>query len=179
MHSDRLLVKRAARGCKESLRSLYERHKDHLLTLARGMTGDRNDAEDVVHDVFVAFARALPELRLRSSVRAYLSVSVCNRVRDLLRRRMHQRGDVGPAEPAAEVVAGPAVHAVNAERTERLQAALMALPADQREALLLRARTGLSFNEIGRHQGVGASTARARYRYAVGKLRSQLNSELE
>jgi DNA-directed RNA polymerase specialized sigma24 family protein len=55
----------------------------------------------------------------------------------------------------------------------------MALPADQREVLLLRTRAGLSFKEIGRHQGVGASTARARYRYGINKLRSHLNSELE
>ena len=44
MDSDRLLLNKAARGCKDSLRRIYEEHKDHLLTLARSMTGDRNTA---------------------------------------------------------------------------------------------------------------------------------------
>jgi len=61
---DRVLLSKAARGCKDSLRQMYETHKDHLLTLARSLTGDRSAAEDIVHDVFVAFARSLPGLRV-------------------------------------------------------------------------------------------------------------------
>jgi hypothetical protein len=38
MQSDRLLLRKASRGCKDSLRRIYESHKDHLLTLARAMT---------------------------------------------------------------------------------------------------------------------------------------------
>ena len=68
MHSDRLLLRKASRGCKESLRRIYEAHKDHLLTLAGALTGNRTVAEDIVHDVFVVFARNVPRLRLRTSL---------------------------------------------------------------------------------------------------------------
>ena len=179
MLSDRILLRKAARGCKESLRRIYEDHKDHLLTLARAMTSDLVVAEDIVHDVFVAFARNVPKLRLRTSLRAYLSISVCNRVRDLARTEIrHRYNEDRVARPSADVAA-PDVCAAAAELNGRLRQALEQVPLRQREVLLLRTQTGLSFEEIGRHQGVSANTARGRYRYGIDKLRSLLNSELE
>ncbi len=179
MQSDRFLVKKAAQGCKDSLRRIYELHKDPLLSLARALTGDRNQAEDVVHDVFVSFARNVRRLRLRTSLRGYLTVSVCNRVRDLARARSKQNRSVPAPSDGMHVVMAPDVQATNAELIERLRLALMELPLDQREAVLLRTRAGLAFKEIARHQGVGANTVRARYRYGIDKLRSLLNSELQ
>ena len=161
------------------MRQIYELHKDHLLTLARALTGDRSEAEDIVHDVFVAFARVVPQLRLRTSLRAYLSVSVCNRVRDLARTRVRHGPSPSPAHGESFALTTPDVQATNAELTERLRAALLALPSDQREVVLLRSRAGLPFKEIARYQGIGVNTAQARYRYGIDKLRSLLNSELE
>jgi RNA polymerase sigma factor (sigma-70 family) len=179
MDSERVLLNKAAQGCKESLCRIYETHKDHLLTLARGMTGDRGEAEDIVHDVFVAFARNVPGLRLRTSLRAYLSVSVCNRVRDLGRARIRHRPDANAAKSAREVAIAPDARAAADELIGHLRAALQQLPTEQREVVLLRSRSGLSFKEIARHQGIAVNTAQGRYRYGIDKLRSLLNSELE
>ena len=179
MQSDRLLLNRAAQGCKESLRRIYEDHKDHLLTLARGMTGNRSAAEDIVHDVFVAFAKNLPRLRLAGSLKGYLSISVCNRARDLARTEIRHRRDECCPDRGPEKAASPDTCAAAAELTDRLRVALEEVPFDQREVLLMRTQAGLSFEEIGRHQGISANTARGRYRYGIDKLRSLLNSELE
>jgi RNA polymerase sigma-70 factor (ECF subfamily) len=176
---DRVLLSRAARGCKDSLRQIYEAHKDHLLTLARSLTGSRNLAEDVVHDVFVAFARSLPRLRVKTSLQGYLSVSVCNRVRDLARTEIRQRRDEAAVGRAAEDTTAPDACAAETELTGRLRAALEQVPLDQRQVLLLRTQAGLSFKEIARHQGIPVNTAQGRYRYGIDKLRSLLNSELE
>jgi len=179
MYDDTILLKKASQGCRDSLRRIYETHKDHLLTVARALTGNRAQAEDVVHDVFVAFARNAPTLRLHTSLRGYLCVSVCNRVRDLARTEIrHRRSDDfvgrGPADAAA-----PDVRVATAELEGRLRTALEEVPLEQREVLLLRTQAALSFEEIGRHQGISANTARGRYRYGIDKLRSLLNSELE
>jgi RNA polymerase sigma-70 factor (ECF subfamily) len=179
MYNDTVLLRKASQGCKDSLRRIYEMHKDHLLTVARALTGNRAQAEDVVHDVFVAFARNVPTLRLSTSLRGYLCVSVCNRVRDLARTEIRHRrkddlvghGSAGAAAPDACVAA--------AELEDRLRTALEQVPLEQREVLLLRTQAGLSFEEIGQHQGISANTARGRYRYGIDKLRSLLNSELE
>ncbi len=179
MCSERALLDKAARGCRDSLRRIYETHKDHLLTLARGLCGDRSMAEDIVHDVFVVFARGLPGLRVKTSLKGYLSVSVCNRVRDLARAEMRRRRDPGRVDPGPAEMAAPDAHAADAELTDRLRAALEHVPLDQREVLLLRAQAGLSFEEIARHQGISSNTARGRYRYGIDKLRLLLNSECE
>lgn len=179
MPSDRVLLNKAARGCKDSLRRIYEEHKDHLLTLARSLTGDRNTAEDIVHDVFVTFARSLPQLRVKTSLRGYLSVSVCNRVRDLVRTEIRHRHHECPIGRESQEMAAPDTRAAEMELAGRLRAALEQVPLDQREVLLLRTQAGLSFKEIAQHQGVPVNTAQGRYRYGIEKLRSLLNSELE
>jgi len=172
-------VNQAARGCKDSLRRIYEEHKDHLLTLARSMTGDRNTAEDIVHDVFVAFARGLPQLRVKTSLRGYLSISVCNRVRDLARAEIRHRRDGASAGRTPDDMTAPDAQAAETELAGRLHTALEQVPLDQREVLLLRTQAGLSFKEIAGHQGIPVNTAQGRYRYGIEKLRSLLNSELE
>jgi RNA polymerase sigma factor (sigma-70 family) len=177
--SDTVLLSKAAHGCRDSLRQIYETHKEHLLTLARSLTGDRSLAEDIVHDVFVAFARSLPGLRVSTSLKGYLSISVCNRVRDLARSEIRRRSEEVPVGPRADDATAPDTQAAQAELTTRLRAALAQVPLEQREVLLLRTQAGLSFKEIARHQGVGVNTAQGRYRYGIEKLRSLLNSELE
>ena len=143
------------------------------------MTGDRNTAEDIVHDVFVAFTRGLPQLRVKTSLRGYLSVSVCNRVRDLVRTEIRHRHSECPIGRESQEMAAPDARAAETELAGRLRAALEQVPLDQREVLLLRTQAGLSFKEIAQHQGVPVNTAQGRYRYGIEKLRSLLNSELE
>ena len=54
---DRLLVTRCKQGSRDALRRIYEKYRDSLLILAIALSHDVSLAEDVVHDVFVAFAR--------------------------------------------------------------------------------------------------------------------------
>lgn len=177
--SDRQLVNKAQGGCRESMRAIYEQHKDHLLTLARSLVNDRELAEDIVHDVFVSFARSLQKLRLRGSLRGYLSVSVCNRVRDTIRRKVRREGNVEANQPPDRVVPPPESHLAHEEAAQRLRAALQEIPLEQREVVLLRTKADLSFDEIADQQGINANTARARYRYGIQKLKSLLEGEVQ
>ena len=77
-----------------------------------------------MHDVFVAFARNVPTLRLTTSLRGYLSVSVCNRVRDLYRTEIRHRLEERQVHPGPADVAAPDARASEAELTGRLRAAL-------------------------------------------------------
>ena len=171
--SDRQLIKQAQSGCRESMRAIYEQHKDHLLTLARGLMGDRDLAEDIVHDVFVSFARAVGKLKLRGSLRGYLSIGVCNRVRDHFRRKIRQTG-----EPTLQTeTPTPDAGIVHREAMERLCDALKTLPLEQREVVLLRVKADMPFATIAAQQGINANAARARYRYGIEKLRSVMERE--
>ena len=72
MLEDKKIIQKFNRGSKEAFRDIYLRHKDHLFSLAYGLLRDRNLAEDVVHDVFVSFARTVGSFRLKGSLKGYL-----------------------------------------------------------------------------------------------------------
>ena len=172
--SDRQLLAEAKRGDKESMRMLYLAHKDHLYTLARALLQDQHMAEDVVHDVFVSFARALADLQLRGSLRGYLSVSACNKARDIIRSRVRRQGYLRRVGEAQKTGDSPESLLATQESIEHLRAALHEVPLEQREVLLLRSQMGLTFKEIGKQQQVGIETAKGRYRYGLSKLKKLL-----
>src|SRR4030042_5867782 len=90
MLEDKLLVLKCRRGSREAMSRIYEKHKDYLLTLAKGLLGQQAEAEDVVHDVFVSFARSVRHFRLTGSLRGYLATCVGNLARDKIRKKIRQ-----------------------------------------------------------------------------------------
>ena len=74
----------------------------------------------------------------------------------------------------APATSEPAQRAQTRELRGHLDAALRALPPEQRDAFLLQYESGLSLAEIAALTGVGAETVKSRLRYATSKLRSAL-----
>ena len=100
MLEDELLKWKFRRGSREALARIYEKYLDPMLTLAVGLLNSTAQAEDVVHDVFVSFAKTAGDFRVRGSLSGYLATSVVNRVRDYQRRQRRQvAGRVGLAPP--------------------------------------------------------------------------------
>jgi DNA-directed RNA polymerase specialized sigma24 family protein len=58
MREDKLLVLKCRGGNKDVMCRIYEKYKDYLLTLAKGLLGQQAEAEDIVHDVFVSLAKS-------------------------------------------------------------------------------------------------------------------------
>jgi RNA polymerase sigma factor (sigma-70 family) len=149
-----------------------------MLTLAMGLLNHRAAAEDVVQDVFLAFARSAQDLRPQGSLRSYLATSVLNRVRD--NRRQQRRQAARDVEgPVAREAAGPERSVILAEETDRLHQAIAQLPDDQREVVLLRLKANLKFRDIAKVQRTSLNTVLGRYRYGLDRLRSLLNGEVE
>jgi RNA polymerase sigma-70 factor (ECF subfamily) len=65
------------------------------------------------------------------------------------------------------------------EELRRLSWALGQLPYEQREVLLLHSYSGMKFKTIAQQQKVSINTVQGRYRYAMDKLRSMLNGEVD
>jgi len=179
MLEDELLKWKFRRGSQEALSRIYEKYLNSMLTLAMGLLNDKAAAEDVVHDVFVSFAKSAPDFRLHGSLSGYLATSVVNRVRDHKRRlRRHACGDAkscvstsGPPEPDEMVIF--------TEEAARLNEAVAELPEDQREVVLLRLTAGLKFRDVAKLQQVSINTVQGRYRYGLARLRARLNGEVE
>ncbi|MHC5089345.1 MAG: RNA polymerase sigma factor, partial [Planctomycetota bacterium] len=81
---DRRLIHRCKRGDRDAFCRLYEKYRNLLFTVAVALLRDVHAAEDVVQDVFVQFAERIADFRLTGSLKAYLSVCVANRAKNML-----------------------------------------------------------------------------------------------
>ena len=174
---DKILLWRTQRGDAEALGRIYEKYRAAVVSVAAAMLGDREAAEDVLHDVFVRFAERAPGLELRTSLKGYLMAATTNSVRNRHRKKT----------PAAVGLDGLAVAATGdgqaeiAEQNEdlaRLREAIGQLPEDQREVVTLRLQGDMKFDEIAVITGANANTVRGRYRYGLEKLRALMNGEV-
>lgn len=179
MLEDKLLIWKLKRGNKDGLRLLYEKYKDSLRTIAGSMLHDTHATEDVLHDVFVAFAENARQLEVRSSLKNYLITCVVNRVRDEFRRRQSRTVELDTAGPVSSGASCPERRLEADEESQILTDALAAIPYEQREVIVLHLKGGFKFREIAKMQETSVSTVHGRYRYGLKKLSSILDGELE
>jgi len=178
MLEDELLKLRFKAGSIEALQRIYEKYRDCLLTLAMAVANDATTAEDVVHDVFVAFAQSGRKFRLQGSLRAYLATCVVNRVRDQMRTRKHQGQPLDEETPLESDGGPPDERILSDERSRLVARALAQLPDAQREVIALHLNGQLKLREIAKLQNVPLTTVRGRYRHGIERLRSILNGRL-
>ena len=179
MLEDKLLVLKCRRGNKDAMCRIYVKYKDYLLTLAKALLSEQATAEDVVHDVFVSFARSARQFQLTGSLRGYLATCVSNRARDKIRARTRHVDALDSVNSVIWDSDNPAQSAIDAEELTRLRQAVSQIPYEQREAVMLHLKGGMKFREIAKLRGASVGTIYGRYRYGLDKLRSLLNSEVE
>ncbi len=159
------------RGEGEAFASTYEAHARRLLQYARSLLRSHAEAEDIVHDVFIGLARQVAAGRPPRELSAYLYASVRNRALDRMRRRRE-----APLDADVELIAAPAGDFERIEHQRVLNRALLALPAEQAEVVVLRTWHDLDFQAIAELQGIPLSTALSRYQYGLDKLRKELGA---
>ena len=178
MVEDKLLVWEFKRGSSQALQRIYEKYVAYLVTVATALLHDVNSAEDIVHDFFVSFGQSADKLKVEGSLKAYLTTCVVNLIRDKIRTSRRERGTLDEADSVCSTASGPELSAVCGEEFQQLSRAMVKLPYEQREVVILHLQGGLMFKQIAKLQHVSTNTAWSRYRYALEKLRSQLNSEM-
>jgi len=171
---------RAREGDSEAFRALVERHSRSVFRLAYRMTGNEQDAEDVVQESFLRAYKQLGRFEARANFGTWLYRIVANCSVDLMRARQarHDQTRADSLETVVELpaadVPGPERLARSAEVNRRVQAALTALSPLERAAFTLRHYEGRSIDEISRTLGLGTSAAKHSVFRAVKKLRVAL-----
>jgi RNA polymerase sigma factor (sigma-70 family) len=178
MVEDKILIWKFKHGSRDALQRIYEKYIVYLVTLATALLNDVSTAEDIVHDVFVSFAQSTERLRLEGSLKAYLAICVVNRVRDRIRTSQRRPAPLDEANSICSKASGPELSAVCSEELQQLSRAMAQLPYEQKEVIILHLHSGMMFKQIAKSQQVSINTVQSRYRYALDKLRSLLNSEM-
>jgi RNA polymerase sigma-70 factor (ECF subfamily) len=178
MIEDELLKWKFKSGSKEALQRIYEKYRDYLLTLAMALVNDAGLAEDIVQDVFVAFAQSGGTFKLGGSLKSYLATCTLNRCRDKIRARKRQPLSLDEDTPMQSDFGPPDRRMISDEQSRQIADAMAQLPYEQREVIALHLNAAMKLRRIARLQNVPTSTIKGRYRYGVQKLRSALNGRL-
>jgi RNA polymerase sigma-70 factor, ECF subfamily len=174
------VLARARQGDSDAFRALVERHSRSAFRLAFRMTGNEQDAEDVVQESFLRAYRQLGRFESRANFGTWLYRIVANCSVDLMRAKQarHDQARAEPLDTATEVSGpdgrDPERLARSAEIERRVQEALGALSPLERAAFTLRHYEGRSIDEIGGTLGLGTSAAKHSVFRAVKKLRLAL-----
>lgn len=154
---------------------IARRYGRFLYTVAFRLTGNDDDAQDLVQEVLLRVRRGLDTYR-PGSMEGWLSRITTNAFLDDVRRRRRRPVELLPEEP--ERVTPPAEAADVALEAEVLpadvQAALRRLPAEYRAAVVLSDVVGLSYQEISEALAVPVGTVRSRLHRGRALLRDAL-----
>jgi RNA polymerase sigma-70 factor (ECF subfamily) len=176
--ADARAIRRLLEGDEGALAELYDRHAPLALGLALEIVRDRVEAEDVVHDAFVAVAERAGQYRPeRGAVAAWLFTTVRNLALDRVRRRT-RRAQITDRdlrhEPRDPVADPELLSSLDGER-RRVRRALESLSPAQRETLEIAFFEGLSYPEIATREGVPLGTVKSRAARALAALRAALD----
>jgi RNA polymerase sigma-70 factor, ECF subfamily len=168
---DRELVRRILAGQTDEFRALVDRHQVSIFRFALGLLGNREEAQDVTQEAFLAaFVNLFRYDSSRAAFSTWLFTIARNRCINLLKQSRpialnepHSVADVTPAEPI-----------VSQELSQQLDRALAALPVEQRSAFVLAEIEELSYAEIARIERASLGTVKSRIHRAKQRLQSLL-----
>ncbi|MDI1481814.1 sigma-70 family RNA polymerase sigma factor [Polyangium sp. y55x31] len=179
---DARAMRRICDGDDDAIAEIYDRHASVAYGLALKIVRDALEAEDVVHDAFVAIVERADQYRAeRGTVVAWLVTTVRNLALDRARRRT-RRAQITDEElrhePIEPVIDPESSSVLDLER-RAVRAALVGLPAAQRATLETAFFEGLSYPEIAERDGVPLGTVKSRAARALSALRVALEGPLE
>ena len=168
-------------GNTKAFESLYSRHKRALYQYLLNSCGNDALAHELYQDIWLRVVNRRNSYSADAPFNAWLYRIARNRLID--HHRQHSASDNRHLYmdeqnfPIATLVNQPLSPDEIASLTQRadvLTTAIQKLPPAQREAILLRHIAGMTVNEVAEFVNEGAETVKSRLRYAVAKIRSQL-----
>ncbi len=172
--ADNTLIEKALRGHADAWDRLIARHERKVFNFALRMTGNREDALDLMQEVFMAVYRNLPQFNRQAAFSTWLFRIAANRAADFFRRRK----PVELLEPGAEIreredlQASPFDRAARRQTNQRLMAMLRQLSPDQRLAVEMKFFHDMTFEEMAHALDTPANTLKTRLYAALRKLKT-------
>ena len=173
--SDAELVAAVLAGDVEAFSSLVRRHEDACVRFAVRMLGSRVDADDALQSAFMRAFRGLRSCREPDRFGGWLYQIVINECRTFASRQRRRDLRFTPATNAIERAVAPGSEPE--EDTDvggHIESALGMLPAEQREAFLLKHVEELSYDEMAELTGISVSALKMRVKRACDELRDLL-----
>ena len=166
---DDVLLRSAARGDEEAFAFLYRRHQAAIYRFALRMTGNSWAAEEIVQEVFMTLLRDPKKFdAARGALGAFLYGIARNRIMKHLERLPREvsldekKEDGSTPGIVLQDSATPSSWLEKRERTEHVRAAVLELPPEFREAVVLCELEEMSYEEAAQMAGCPIGTIRSR-----------------
>ena len=173
--SDADLIAAVLAGDVEAFSGLVRRHEDACIRFAVRMLGSRADADDALQSAFMRAFRGLRSCREPDHFGGWLYQIVVNECRTYASRQRRRELRFTPATNAIERAVAPGSEPEeDADIGGHIENALGMLPADQREAFLLKHVEEMSYEEMREMTGVSISALKMRVKRACDGLRDLL-----
>jgi len=174
------------RGDDEAFGVLVERHQKKMLNMALRMTGDYDEACEIVQEAFLAAYRAIRKFRGEAKFSTWLYGIVVNvsktRMKQTAQRRQKTVSIDDPADGPGECLAGRESSALEALEKKEIQAKVQdcinTLDEEHREVLVLRDIQGFSYDEIADILNVPEGTIKSRLFRARDAMKNCLKKNL-
>lgn len=175
--TDEMLWARASRGDKRAFETLYKRHWQTLLDDAYRRLKVRQEAEEVVQDIFVSLYNRRASLEIRDNLAGYLhrsvQLAVYNKIRSYITQRNYRRLEALRLEGVAEDVLATAEYR---ELNDALQHTIRRLPEKCRQVFLLSREQGLGYRQIALELNISPNTVERHINKALKVLRQEFGT---
>ena len=185
--SDETLMLSYRDGDLAAFTELYQRHRVGLYRFIAWRSPRQDWVDEIVQDCWAGLHGARARYEPQAAFRTYLYQIARNRLIDLLRQKQSLlASELGQDDAddstfqhltdVAQEEVPPEVHLEKKRQFASLHTAIRALPTEQKEALILQQFNELSLDEIASVTAVPVETVKSRLRYAMQKLRAQLQN---
>ena len=172
------MISRCQQGDQEALKEIFDKYHKKVYRIAYGVVRQREEALDVVQDVFIKLFRSIKNFKGRSNFYTYLYRMVMNTAIDHKRKAgkqfMSSLDEEGRFEPSDEPEKGPEKILLQKELEERVKRAMDKLPDEQKAALVFRDVEGLSYQEMAEAMGCSIGTVMSRLHYGRKRMQESL-----
>jgi len=142
------------------------------------MSGNRDDAMDIMQDVLISVYRNLKSYRGEGEFAAWMFRIASFRCIDYFRRKKFHTSIEDVELPDDADHNKPDLNLSNAQSNKDIVNLMAILPVDQRQVVELKFFQAFTFDEIGRQLGISTNTAKTRLYAALGKMRKQTKMSL-
>lgn len=177
--AERSLVGRLKSGDDSALEELYDQLGGFVYGLALRIIGDKQLAEDVTQDVFVALWEDPSRLDAdRGTLRGLLGTMAHRRSVDAIRREESRRRRETRTAQEQTTIPDLAESAMRTYTSQRVRRAVATLPDAQRQALELAYFQGHTYRQVAQLLGIPEGTAKSRMRLGLQRIADVLHPEL-
>lgn len=175
--SDDELFNQLKTGDRDAYTEIYHRYKGLLFIFACKKTGNEEEAQDLVHEVFIILWEKRAELRIESELPAYLFFILKNKIFDLFRRKKVSTRYIENFSNYLEFDQTDSDYLVRHHHmSDLIESEIAALPAKMREVFELSRKNNLTRKQIAEELGLSEQTVKSHMHRALSILKTRLGA---